>query len=98
MSAEQNKQTAIRFLESMAKGTDWSLAHDDMRFWIPDQGYIELSQFRQLMGRVGEVLATPVTVTITNVVAEGDKVAIEFNGHATTRDGQPYDNTYHFLY
>jgi ketosteroid isomerase-like protein len=98
MGIEQNKETAIRFLKSMETGADYSLACDDIRWWIPGRGYIDREQFTVLMGRVKHILSTPVYVTIRNVTAEDDRVAIEFDGHAELSNGQVYDNTYHFLY
>lgn len=98
MGIEQNKETVIRFLQSMATGTDYSLACDDMRWWIPGRGHISREEFQTLMGRVKGVLATPVTVDIKHVTAEGDRVSVEFDGHALCADGRSYDNSYHFLY
>ena len=31
---------------------------------------------------------------VKSVTAEGDRVVVEFEGNATTRDGQAYDNQY----
>jgi ketosteroid isomerase-like protein len=98
MGVEQNKETVIRFLKSMETGTDYSLACEDMRWWIPGRGYIDRDQFQVLMGRVKHVLKTPVQVAIRHVTAEADRVAVEFDGHAELADGRAYDNTYHFLY
>jgi ketosteroid isomerase-like protein len=82
----------------METGTDYSLACEDMRWWIPGTGYIDRDQFLILMERVKSILKTPVKVEIRHVTAEADRVAVEFDGHAELANGQSYDNTYHFLY
>jgi ketosteroid isomerase-like protein len=82
----------------METGTDYSLACEDMRWWIPGTGYIDRDRFLILMERVKSILKTPVKVEIRHVTAEENRVAVEFDGHAELENGQSYDNTYHFLY
>lgn len=65
MEVAQNRDVAIRFLKSKATGTDWSLAHDDILFWIRGRGHITGAQFDQLMVRVDAILQTKVVVDIS---------------------------------
>src|SRR5436190_3463287 len=39
-------------------------------------------------------LADWIRPTVDSIVAEDDRVAVLWHGHATARDGRPYDNTY----
>jgi uncharacterized protein len=39
-------------------------------------------------------MATPLVPTVRGIYGDGDMVIILFDGAATTRDGQPYRNTY----
>ena len=98
MGIEENKRTVLAFLKSFETETDYSLLCDDVHWWIPGRGKINLEQFKALQGKVGDILKTPVYLTIDHVTAEGDRVAVEFRGRAETRAGGLYENTYHFLY
>ncbi|HVF61654.1 MAG TPA: nuclear transport factor 2 family protein [Thermoanaerobaculia bacterium] len=37
------------------------------------------------------------TLAVKGLLAEGDKVAVEVEGHGTLRDGRRYDQEYHFV-
>ena len=98
MGIEENKRTVLAFLKSFETETDYSLLCEDVHWWIPGRGKIDLEQFKALQGKVGDILKTPVYLTIDHVTAEGDRVAVEFRGRAETRAGGLYENTYHFLF
>ncbi len=98
MSIEENKRNALAFLKSMETGTDWSLATEDMRFWIPGKGYINKPHFLKLQASIGTVMKGGVATTVRNVTAEDNRVAVEFDGCADLVNGNQYRNTYHFLY
>jgi ketosteroid isomerase-like protein len=39
-------------------------------------------------------LAGPIQPTVRNVIAENDAVVLQWEGHATTKSGKPYNNSY----
>jgi ketosteroid isomerase-like protein len=43
---------------------------------------------------MGEKLATPIEPTLRNVIADGDMVALVWDGCATGKNGAVYDQTY----
>jgi ketosteroid isomerase-like protein len=48
----------------------------------------------QLLLPLSTALENGITLTIHNMVAEGDQVVFEATGSARTRDGRAYDNSY----
>jgi ketosteroid isomerase-like protein len=99
VSTEQNKKTAIAFVESMPQtGIDVNVVTDDAQWWIPGTGWLTRAQFMTLVEKFGERVGGPVTLTIQGVTAEGDRVAVEAQAHAALKNGKIYRNTYHFLF
>ena len=52
----------------------------------------------RLFAPLAAALATPIVLTLGDVVADGDRVALRATGRATLRSGAPYDNTYCFVF
>jgi uncharacterized protein len=50
--------------------------------------------FDQVINPFNARMATPLIPTVRGLYADGDMVIILFDASATTRDGQPYRNTY----
>jgi ketosteroid isomerase-like protein len=99
MSTEQNRKTAIAFVESMPQtGIDFNVVTGDVQWWVPGTGWLSRAQFMELVEKFGERVAGPVTLTIEGVTAEGDRVAVEAQAHALLKNGRIYRNTYHFLF
>jgi ketosteroid isomerase-like protein len=48
----------------------------------------------RLIGPLFGRLKAGIHATVSNVIADGDHVAVQLTGEATTIDGQPYNNTY----
>src|ERR1700722_10444281 len=44
-----------------------------------------------------EKLAGPPTPTVLNLIAEGDTVVIQWVGKGSTKNGQPYNNSYCYV-
>jgi ketosteroid isomerase-like protein len=47
-----------------------------------------------VIGPFNARMATPLVPTVRGIYADGDMVIILFDAAATTKDGQPYRNTY----
>ncbi|MGJ9420625.1 nuclear transport factor 2 family protein [Massilia sp. CMS3.1] len=43
-------------------------------------------------------LAAPIKPTVTNIWAEGDQVVVQWDGATTTKDGNPYANSYVWIF
>jgi ketosteroid isomerase-like protein len=99
MSIEQNKKTVLAFIDSLCRGApDPALLAEDAVWWIPGRGMIDRATFLGIADAVNALFAAPVTMTITAVTAEDDRVAVQADGHADLKDGRVYANNYHFLF
>ena len=99
MSIERNKQTALAFLKSLSTGQpDASLLCDDAHWWVPGMGTIDRAGFFAISDAFQTFAKKPVTMEISAVTAEEDRVAVEASGRAELKDGRIYANTYHFLF
>ena len=103
MSAEDSKDVINRFYEAGNVGdmdTLLSLLDDDIRwtnigttqFSMTCNGRQDLIE--NLLGPVFGRLENGIVAHVHNVIAEGEWVAVQLTGEATTRDGRPYNNTY----
>jgi hypothetical protein len=99
MGTEQNRKTAVAFVESMARtGIDSRVVTDDAQWWVPGTGWLSRVEFMKLVEMFGKRVSGPVTLTIEGVTAEDDRVAVEAQAHAPLQNGKIYRNTYHFLF
>jgi len=100
MSA-QNKQTVVSFIEAFSRG-DVEAAKACL---APDavavaKGFGKLSGARSheiILATTGEfrkIMPSGLRPTIHTVTAEGDRVAVEFEGDATLANGERYCNQY----
>jgi ketosteroid isomerase-like protein/carbon monoxide dehydrogenase subunit G len=99
--SEQNKQVVLKFIEAMGTSDPESAA----KCLAPDvftdaKGFCQLSGVRHydtIVGTIGafrKLLPTGLRPEVHNVIGEGDRVAVEFEGNATTFDGKAYNNQY----
>lgn len=99
--SEQNKQTVVRFIEAMGR-SDGAAAIPclDPEAFTLAKGFGKFAGVRHYDTIVGtidafkQLLPTGLRPTIHTVIAEGDRVVVEFEGNAQTCDGQPYCNQY----
>ena len=103
--SEANKQVALRFIESMGAGDRDAFAAT----LAPDCVAIAKG-FAQVSGRRehDEMIATAAGFkeiapggflpVIRSVTAEGDRVAVEWEGQAVLADGTPYHNQYLMMF
>ena len=76
-----------------------NLLADDLHWTVignsPVSGrYNSKREFRDVVRRLSEQFTTDLKVTVRDVFADGDKVAIQFESHAEARNGTAYDQTY----
>ena len=98
---EQNKQIALRFIEAFSRGdaeaTKACLAPDAVAI---AKGFGKLSGSRShefivaTTGAFKQIIPSGLRPTFKAVTAEGDRVAVEFEGDATLANGERYCNQY----
>lgn len=102
--SESNKEVALRFIEAMGSNDPetaaTTLAPDGVAV---TRGYSKFAGTRKAELVVGAIesfktlFPTGLGLSIQTVLADGDKVVVEAEGHATTGDGKPYENQYCFV-
>jgi ketosteroid isomerase-like protein len=99
--SEQNKRVAINFIEAFSRGD----ALAAKTYLAPDavtiaKGFGKLSGSRPYeiiiatTAAFRELIPTGLRPTFHSVIAEGDRVAVEFEGDATLANGERYCNQY----
>lgn len=103
MNVEDNKQVVQAFYDAGNVGDVdrlLSLLSDDIkwtnigntRFSLTCEGKQDLIE--NLIGPVFGRLQAGITAHVENMFGEGDWIAVQVKGEATTVDGKPYNNTY----
>jgi ketosteroid isomerase-like protein len=99
--SEQNKALVIKFIEAFSRGD----AETTASCLAPDatavaKGFGKLSGTRQrdmivaTTAAFTDAIPTGLRPTILNAIAEGDRVAVEFEGNAVLASGKDYCNQY----
>lgn len=99
--SEQNKRVAISFIEAFSRADTQALE----QCLAPDaevhsKGFGKLSGTRSYEFIVAttsafkDVIPTGLNPRFHSVTAEGNRVAVEFEGDATLANGEPYKNQY----
>lgn len=103
--SEANKKTAEKFMVALSSGdvdTLRSVSTSDLIAITP--GTAALSDERSHEVIMASAAVFPLItqnglrVEILNMTAEGDRVAMQWNGHSTMKDGTEYNNHYHNLF
>jgi ketosteroid isomerase-like protein len=103
MGAAENKQLIQNMFAELSKGNAEAFLGnmaDDVRFTLIGttkysgvyNGKQEL--INKLLAPLTAQLEGGITLTPENFIAEGDYVAMQARGKATTKAGKPYNNTY----
>lgn len=98
---DANKQVVFAFLRAMSEGD----AETAARCLAPDavavtKGFSKLAgaedrdRIIEMIGAMRQFVPTGLGITIRHAIAEGERVAVEFEGNALTSDGTPYCNQY----
>ena len=102
MTPENNQRVISEAFDAWVKGVGgpFDLLTDDMTWVITGTSavagtYRSRQEFMdRAIAPINARLATPIRPTVRKIIAEGDTVVVLWDGHATARDGAPYDNTY----
>ena len=107
MSTEQNKKLAVelfaRFSASDIAGVMATMT-DDATWLIPGKpdaspaaGLYTKEKISGLFHTMVGRLKSGLKMTVKSAIAEGDKVALEVESHGELKNGNTYDQRYHFL-
>jgi ketosteroid isomerase-like protein len=99
--SEQNKQVVLTFIEAMGR-SDGAAAIPclDREAYTLAKGFGKFAGVRTYDTIVGTIDAfkklvpTGLRPTIHSVIAEGDRVVVEWEGNGETSEGKPYCNQY----
>jgi uncharacterized protein len=102
-----NKQTTKLLFERIsARDIDGTLAllTDDATWRLPGKperlpsaGIYDVARLRRLFERMFERLESGLAISVLDCVAEGDRVAVEFESSGDLRNGRQYRQQYHSL-
>jgi ketosteroid isomerase-like protein len=99
MSTDENRATALAMVATLGAGApDRSLLTEDAVWWAPGRGTFDNETFLKIAGSFAGMFKSPSKITVHGVTAEGDRVAIEAEGHAELTNGKVYRNLYHYLF
>jgi ketosteroid isomerase-like protein len=102
MTPAENKKLIRDAFEAWGHGDGrvfFKLVADDVRWTVIgstpiSRTYNSKRDFRNALSSMSEHLASELKVVLHDVIADGDKVAVQFESHATGKNGSAYDQTY----
>lgn len=107
MSIEQNKQLASEFFARLGANDipgALNLMADDATWWIagnpeqlPAAGDHSKKQIARVFYNMASQMKDGLKMTVKNLLAEGDKVAVELESYGELQNGRIYNNQYHVL-
>lgn len=108
MSIEENKKLIERYFEVINDGDEvkiLELLSDDFLFesMLKKPAQFHFTWPREHFAAAPRVMSAqmtePLKIWIVDMIAEGDKVAVEAESHGVMKDsGKIYNNAYHFLF
>jgi len=103
--SEINKEVAVRLLDAMNQGDTQaiydSFAEEGYSITmgnIPLSGVYPKAKIVELAGKMLDVFPHGLVFSITGMIAEGNKVAVEAVSEGLHISGTKYSNEYHFLF
>src|SRR5271154_5657060 len=106
MSISTNKKLVGEFFDKLSKSDlagAFAMIEEDVVWWVaggdlfPFSGTKNKREFIEETSGILSVFPRGLTLSPKGMVAEGDSVAVEVEGHGITAKGRSYDNIYHFL-
>jgi ketosteroid isomerase-like protein len=101
--AEVNKDLVARFIQAQSDGDlaqAWSMLDPEGTWWVlTERRLIGISEYTELWDRlITKQFPFGLKLTILDMVAECDKVAVRAESNGMTRDGLHYNNIYFFQF
>jgi uncharacterized protein len=104
MSIEQNKAMAAELIKAISAGDADGIRRyvdPEAKWWVMgfprDRTMTRDQMIRGARAIIGKVLPGGFNMKVLGMTAEGDRVAVEAEGHSYTVDNKLYNNFYHFL-
>jgi uncharacterized protein len=107
MGIEENKQLVRQFIDSFTTSDiagALALMTEDAIWWIagrretlPVAGLYNKEKISQLLYNMSGQLPNGLKMTVKNLLAEGDQVALEAESLGELQNGRLYNQQYHFL-
>ena len=104
-SSDDNKDLIRRFMAAFSAGDVTgvlAMMDDEATWWVagtmPISGTYSKEAFAKLLANIGDAVTGPILLTPKAFTAEGDRVAVETESLAHTKNGRTYNNFYHFLF
>jgi ketosteroid isomerase-like protein len=102
MNAAENKKLIRDAFDAWSRGEGrvfFKLVADDVRWTVTgttpiSRTYNSKRDFRSALSAMAEHLASELKIVVRDVIADGDKVAVQFESHAQGKNGTAYDQTY----
>jgi ketosteroid isomerase-like protein len=93
--AELDKGNGKPFVDAMADDFCWTIPGDTpwSRTYRGKQAVVS-----ELLRPLYAQFATPYISTTRSIMADGDKVVVEFEGKVTTKNGKAYNNRYCYVF
>ena len=94
------KHIARSFVEALgSEPLDSAIARfgdEHTTLWISGMGMVSPPQLAAMSAALNEAAAGPATMIVHDVIAEGDKVAVEAESRMPLKNSKLYNNKYHF--
>jgi len=107
MSIEQNKQIVLSWFDAVNRGDEDAIR--DMT--TEDFGFMTMArapewllyhwtreEFAKVPSTMSTLLVSPIQLKVTDVTAEGERVAVEAETDSLMLSGKRYNNAYHFVF
>jgi uncharacterized protein len=102
MNAIDEREVALRFLAHVERrelGEAMRLCANDLRVWLPGHPELTAAQLHEFLALSLERMTTgSFALQPVGTTAEGERVAVEAHSRALLRNGDRYENRYHFLF
>ena len=97
--SEANKALARAYFAAVTAGElPDSLLAADMTAWTTTQGPLDKATYQGLIKVLAQMCAQPLAFTVQSLTAEDDRVVAEPTSEGVLVNGQPYGNTYIFVF
>ena len=97
--SESNKDIARAYFAAVTAGElPDSLLTPDMTAWTTTQGPLDKATYQGLIKLLARMCARPLAFTIQSLTAEDDRVVAEATSEGVLVNGEPYGNTYIFVF
>lgn len=96
---EANKALARAYFAAVTAGElPDELLTPDMTAWTTTQGVMDKAAYQGLIRLLARMCAQPLAFTVDSLTAEEDRVVAEARSTGVLVDGEPYANTYIFVF